>query len=117
MLARSVLNLILDDERLTRNLGDAEARVLIEWLVEEAENLPSSLTGEGVVAEVQRLCRRGRSLSRFVSLWSVEEDRQGAMQLAACERFVWPLPDQSVDPCQLMQQIVGWEAHQRRQAA
>ncbi|MFO0879167.1 MAG: hypothetical protein U0840_17625 [Gemmataceae bacterium] len=117
MLARSVLNLILEDERLTQHLGDAEARVLVEWLVEEAETLAESGPLEAVAATVRQLCRRARSLGRFVVLWAIDGDRQGATQLAACERFTWPLPTRAVDPCRLMEYVVGWEAHQRRQAA
>lgn len=116
MLARSVLNHILDDEALTRNLGDAEARVLVEWLVDEAEAL-GAYTDEEALVEVEGLRKRGRSLGRFVRLWSIDEDRRGAMQLAASERFDWPLPDGPVDPCLLMQQIIWFEARKRRQAA
>ena len=36
-----------------------------------------------------------------------------AGQLAAAERFAWPLPEARVDPCELMQAIVSWEADQR----
>ncbi len=117
MLARAVLNPILDDEGLTRNLGDAEARVLIEWLVEEAEALHPRLDYEEALAEVQRLRKLGRALSRFVFLWALSGDRAGAMQLAASERFDWPLPDGPMEPWLLMHQIVWHEARKRRFAA
>lgn len=117
MLARSVLNHILDDEGLTRNLGDEEARVLVEWLVEEAERLSPPLSDAAALAEVRTLRQRGRALGRFVRLWSIDDDRKGAMQLAASERFDWPLPDGPVEPCLLMQQIVWFEARKRRHAA
>src|SRR5438132_8189550 len=39
MQANPLLHHILDDDALTRCLGDAEARVLVEWLVEQAELL------------------------------------------------------------------------------
>jgi hypothetical protein len=116
MLARSVLNHILDDEGLTRNLGDEEARALVEWLVEEAEAL-SPLPDAEAVAEVRRLRQRGRALGRFVRLWAIDGDRKGAMQLAASERFDWPLPDGPVEPGLLMQHIVWFEARKRRHAA
>jgi hypothetical protein len=114
MLARSVLNHILEDEALTRHLGDAEARVLIEWLVEEAEALGDSMTPDEALIEVRRLRRRGRALSRFVRLWALEGDRRGATQLAASEKFEWPLPDGPIDACLLMQYAVWYES-QRRQ--
>ncbi len=106
----ALLHLILSDEALTRGLGDAEARVLIEWLVDRAEQLARE-GSPGAAAEVRGLCRRGRAVGRFVVLWC-GGGRAGACQLAAAERFDWPLPAAAVDPCELMQQIVSWE--QRR---
>jgi hypothetical protein len=103
----ALLHLILSDEALTRALGDAEARVLIEWLVEHAEQLART-AAPGAAAEVRQLCRRGRAIARFVGLWS-SGDRAGASQLAAAERFAWPLPSTVGDPCELMQEIVSWE--------
>jgi hypothetical protein len=103
----ALLQLILCDEALTRGLGDAEARVLIEWLVEQAERLAGSAS-PGATAEVRRLCRRGRAIARFVALWC-GGGRAGAMQLAAAERFTWPLPATVGDACELMQHIVEWE--------
>jgi len=116
MLARSVLNHILDDEALTRHLGDAEARALVEWLVEQAEALGGALPAEAALAEVLRLRRRGRAVARFVRLWSLEGDRGAASQLAASEQFTWPLPDGPVEASLLMQHIVGWETRARRAA-
>ena len=108
-----LLSQILDDEALTRGLGDPEARVLVEWLVEEAEWLEES-AGDPA-AEVRRLCRRARAVSRFVLLWCLRRDRAAAVQLAAVERFAWPLPDDAdADPCELMQCILGWEAEYSR---
>jgi len=108
----ALLQLILCDEALTRGLGDAEARVLIEWLVEHAEKLAEAAT-PGAAAEVRRVCRRGRAIARFVGLWCGGE-RGGACQLAAAERFTWPLPATAVDACELMQHIVEWEQRQLR---
>ncbi len=109
-----LLSQVLDDEALTRGLQDAEARVLIEWLVEEVERLEE--TGGDAGPEVRRLCRRARAVSRFVLLWCVRRDRGAAVQLAAVERFAWPLPDDAeADACDLMQQILAWEAEILRQ--
>jgi hypothetical protein len=117
MLARSVLNHILDDEALTRHLGDAEARLLVEWLVDQAERLGETEPSEGLLGEIHRLRRRGRAIARFVRLWCMEDQPGAAAQLAAGERFEWPLPDGPIDPCHLMQHIVDWEVHLRRRAA
>ena len=109
MLANPLLNHILCDEALTRQLGDAEARVLVEWLVDQAEVLAETRSPEEATGEVRRLCRRGRAIARFVALWGQPRSRGAACQLAASERLHWPLPEAAVDPCELMQAIVSWE--------
>src|SRR5262249_43939906 len=51
MLTKDLLNPILTDEALTRGLGDAEARMLVEWLVEEADRTTAN------ERQVRSLCR------------------------------------------------------------
>ncbi|MCI0459175.1 MAG: hypothetical protein L0Z62_19640 [Gemmataceae bacterium] len=109
MLSKPLLRPILDNEALTRGLGDMEARVLVEWLVEQAERLIRATDAQAAGSAIERLCRRARSLSRFVFLWCQARDRRAACQLAAVERFPWPLPTGPVDPCDLMQWILLWE--------
>lgn len=107
---RALLNPILEDELLTRGLGDAEARILVDWLVDRAEMLyDKNAAEEATRNELGRLCRRARSIVKFVVLWSQEDDRGAACQLAATERFSWPLPDCEVDPADLMHAILGYE--------
>ena len=114
MRADPLLSHILDDDALTRSLGDAEARVLVEWLVEQAERLAEAAGPAEALPRVRRLCRRGRAIARFVTLWCQERAPGAAGQLAAVERFTWPLPDGPVDPCELMQAIVAWESERPR---
>ncbi len=109
MLSKPLLSPILDNEALTRGLGDMEARVLVEWLVEQAERLAASTDGEAARAAVAHLCHHARAISRFVFLWCLARDCRAACQLAAVERFAWPLPTGPVDPCDLMQWILYWE--------
>jgi hypothetical protein len=116
MLARRELAPILDDEALTRHLGDAEARVLVEWLVEQAEDSACSLPTEQARSELGKLCPLGRLMARFVWLWCVQRSPGAALQLAAAERVNWPLPDGPVVAWELMQNLVDWEDFQRRQA-
>jgi len=110
MPAISLFNPILADDALTRGLGDAEARILVEGLVEQAEYLDRVGPPEWVAEQVRRLCRRGRAVARFVALWCQDRDRGAACQLVATERFSWPLPEAWADPCEVMQTIVAWEA-------
>jgi len=111
MLApRALLNPIFEDEGLTRGLGDAEARMLVDWLVDRAELIhDKNPAEENTRRELGRLCRRARSIVKFVVLWSQESDRGAACQLAATERFGWPLPECEVDPADLMHAILGYE--------
>jgi hypothetical protein len=112
MVANPLLHNILCDEHLTRGLGDAEARVLVEWLVEQTEDLMKQANDNEAAEEVNWLCRRGRAVARFVRLWCLERARGAAAQLAAAERFAWPLPAAGADPYELMQAIISWEGDQ-----
>jgi hypothetical protein len=110
MLVKALLSPILTNEALTRGLADPEARMLVEWLVDQAERLAENASAvEDALNEIHRLCRRARTIARFIHLWCYEEERGGAVQLAAVERFIWPLPTQAVDPCELMQRILIYE--------
>jgi hypothetical protein len=106
----SLLRHVLRDEALTRGLGDIEARMLVEWVTDWTELLAEAARNEDDAWScVQRLCRRGRAIGRFVQLWGNPTSRGAASQLAAAERFGWPLPATSVDPGDLMHYILTWE--------
>jgi hypothetical protein len=110
MAPKPLLCAILDDDALTRGLADPEARLLVEWLVERVELLSSQEPSQPILnAQVRQLCRRARAVSRFVHLWCHQNARGAAGQLAAAERFPWPLPTEAVDPYELMRDILAWE--------
>ena len=112
---KPLLSQILEDEALTRGLGDEEARILVEWLVEQAEIVAENLTSEETAAcEVRNLCRRCRAIGRFVGLWSYSRCRGAAAQLAGAERFSWPFPSASAEPCEVMATILRYEAEERQ---
>ena len=83
--------------------------MLVEWLVEAAECLAEDRVNQPSRRDVEKLCRRGRGIARFVSLWSAADSRGAACQLAASEGFRWPLPAMAVDACELMRSIIRWE--------
>jgi hypothetical protein len=112
MRVHSLLEPILGDDTLTRGLGDAEARVLIEWLVERAEELAQSADHAEADQALRQLLRRARGIARFVRLWCLDQDHGAAVQLAATERFTWPWPDTRLEAWDLMQAIVVWETAQ-----
>jgi hypothetical protein len=113
MLTKPLLDHILDNESLTRGLGDPEARMLVEWLVDQAEQIAEEAPSEAAAQEqVRVLCRRGRGIGRFVGLWGQPRGRGAAGQLAAAEGFTWPLPSPHADACDIMQMVLIWEAGQ-----
>jgi len=103
------------DEALTRELGDVEGRMLIEWLVEWAEVLANSAkTDDEARKLITRLTRRGRAIARFVTLWCGPDSRPAAAQLAAVECFAWPLPtSHNIRKPELMEHVLNWERMQR----
>jgi hypothetical protein len=110
MPVQALLRPILDNEKLTRGLADPEARMLVEWLVDRAERLAEVVESETAgLSEVHRLCRRARSIARFVGLWCHQHECGAAVQLAAAERCTWPFPQPRIDPCELMQSILTCE--------
>lgn len=110
MTPKSLYAPILDDELLTRGLGDAEARAMIDWLVDRSEASHARLGSlEACRTEVERLCQRARSISRFVYLWCYQRLHGPACQLAATERFAWPLPATDGDAYEVMAEILDWE--------
>jgi hypothetical protein len=112
MRVRRLLDFVFTNEALTRGLGDPEARILIEWLTDRIEHLALGASSESAAAaETRRLCLRGRAIARFISLWCYQRERGAAVQLAAAERFAWPLPtDSRIDPCELVHSILQSES-------
>jgi len=105
---------IVRDDSLTRGLGDIEARMLVEWIVDWAELLiDASQCETDAVSLLTRLFRRGKAIGRFVQLWTEPESRGAATQLAAVERFEWPFPTHRVEAADLMQHILSWENQHR----
>jgi hypothetical protein len=110
MLARSHLERILGDESLTRGLRDSEARMLVEWLVDQAEQIElRARDPQNLDRSIGQLCRSARALRRFVELWFCSQSRAAACQLFAVERWEWPLPDCDADPYEALQAILAWE--------
>src|SRR5204863_7921739 len=88
MQVRQLLGHVLDDDALTRGLGDEEARVLVEWLVDEAERLAAADPPDPrVEAQVVGLCRRALAIGRFAELWCHRGLTGPAGQLANAEAF------------------------------
>lgn len=114
MEAKQLLYPILHDENLTRGLGDPEARLLVEWLVEQIEGRLAEAWGVSLLRhEIHNLHQRARRISRFVRLWCLDRQPAAAVQLAATEQLPWPLPTGEIDPCDLMNNILTWEGQQQ----
>ena len=113
MQSTPLLRHILRDEAVTRGLGDVEARMVVEWLADRTERVAQRTADEAAGwAQVRDLCRRARVIACFVRLWGVPGSRGSAVQLAAAERMLWPLPAGDVDPGELMEGILAWTDRQ-----
>jgi hypothetical protein len=115
MQAEMLVGRILDDEGITSGLEDPEARLLVEWLVNRAEEIAASATSEKEAwGQVEQLCKRARAIRQFVNLWCRTKNGAAAFQLAAAERFAWPLPSPDhTEPFDVLQEILGWEEEQQ----
>jgi hypothetical protein len=108
MLSTPLVRHILRDEAVTRGLGDIEARMIVEWLADRAEQAAITMPSEAAAwARVRETCRRARVIATFVRLWAAGS-RGAALQLAGAERLHWPLPAGDVDPGELMESILAW---------
>jgi hypothetical protein len=100
---------ILRDEAVTRGLGDVEARMIVEWLAAQAEQIALTTASESIAWErVRGVCRRARVIACFCRLWAIPETRGAAIQLVASERLHWPLPRGDIDAGELMEGILAW---------
>lgn len=108
--ANDFVSRILDDEGLTKDLNDPEARMFVEWLVEQVEKIAGEVDDEEAGwKRVDALCRRARLIRRFVFLWCERQDHAAAAQFVASERLNWPLPaSNDADPCEVMQAVLRW---------
>ena len=108
MQSNPLVRHILRDEAVTRGLGDVEARMIVEWLADRAEQVEATAPTEAAGwAMVRAACRRARVIATFVRLWTT--GRHGtALQFAGAERLHWPLPAGEVDPGELMEGILAW---------
>jgi len=110
MQTSTLLRGVLQNEAITRDLGDIEAAMLFRWTAEWAELLEESCESAEVAAEaIRRLVRRARGIAKFISLWTWPDSRASAFQLAASEQFRWPMPDAGMDPDGAMAHILTWE--------
>jgi hypothetical protein len=100
---------VLRDESVTRGLGDVEARMIVEWLADRAEQIAITAANEqSAWDQLRTVCRRARTIAGFVRLWNVRSSRGAALQLVGAERMHWPLPAGDVDPGELMESILNW---------
>jgi len=106
------------DESLTRGLGDVEAQQLMNWLTDWAELLADAARSDADAKRlITRLSHRARAIARFVLWWYQPYQRCAAIQLAATERFEWPLPhdEERFTPVEMMEHILNWESQHRGQ--
>ncbi len=110
--AKSLIDRVLDDEAITAGLEDPEGRLLVEWLVEQTECIARNAASLQQAKErVERLCHYARALRQFLILWCYDKNPGSAAQLAATQKFAWPLPSAGEENAlSILQQVVLWHA-------
>ena len=108
MLSTQMVRHVLRDEAVTRGLGDIEARMIVEWLADKAEEIGRNKPETEAWIELARATRRARIVSRFVQLWAESSSRGAAVQLISAERLDWPLPAGDRDSGILTEEILAW---------
>ena len=92
MDAELAVNQILDDEGLTSDLDEAEATVLVKWLVNDvhkiAKDAKSDEAGWKLINAQRQLARK---IARSVALFRDEGNIQ-ASQYATQQQLPWPVP-------------------------
>jgi hypothetical protein len=112
MPSNPLIRHVLNDDAVTRGLGDVEARMIVEWLADRAEQAEVTLPTEAAAwAAVRQACRRARVIATFVRFWTAG-NHGAALQLAGAERLHWPLPPGEIDPGELMEGILAWVERQ-----
>lgn len=116
-VAQPLYRRIVNDESITRGLGDIEARMLVDWLCDWAELLEDTMPEEeDAIRQVNKLSKRAKAIGKFVVLWSDGVSKCGAVQLAATERFQFPLPPEDYTGDEVMAGILKWESEHLVQA-
>lgn len=108
MCSTALVNYVLRDEGITRGLDDIEARMIVEWLTDRAENLGVTHDEPNAWPELKRHIHRARVVARFVQLWAKPNSRGAAMQLITAERLNWPLPSGDIDAGALTEEIIAY---------
>jgi len=78
------------------------SRVLVEWLVDRAEELVLTHTEQAAERAIAGLCRRARAIACFVRLWCPDRAYCPASPLAVPARFHLPLPDPPPDALEVL---------------
>jgi hypothetical protein len=102
---------ILEDEGLRGDLADDVAQPLIDWLVQQAENVISQSKSQAAARkQIDALCERGRLIAQFVS--QVKPDPAAAAALAKAEHLPWPVtPEETADEAKLMWRVLEEEGN------
>lgn len=93
MDAEPFLERILDDEGLRGDLDDPAATLLIDWLTTRVRGLVAAASSESAAAKaVNALARRGRAISRFVTLWCGQAEPEAMQTFQHQQGVAWSLP-------------------------
>lgn len=98
---------ILLDERLTRNLEDSEANLLVQWLVGELEtSFRENPSKENIQKASCTLLAKGRAIAKILELWGQKSMIRNAVQLMATEKLDLCIPDPKTSTMELLESMI-----------
>ncbi len=99
------------DDHLIRGLGDAESRMLVEWLVDWAEMLADTISDEELVEKrFYKVRSRAQLICCYLRLCQETDAHASLTQFTATQKLPWPLPTLKIDTIELLDRILDWES-------
>ena len=106
-LTPAIVRLITAPEALGVGVEDSVARILVEWLESECQQLPEASEGE-LLLRMKDLQIHARGILRFCQLWNAPATRPGAIQLWATQRWGFRLPKGQASLWELLAGATCW---------
>lgn len=111
MDATPFIDRILDDEGITGGLKDAEAKVLVDWLIASLKQRIRAVSDESKAEEISRtLRRRARRIAKITELLCEQHDTHSASEIWKESGSKHSLDELELrDPTGVVKRLIQWE--------
>ncbi len=106
-LTPALVRLITSPDALGLGVEDCVARILVEWLESECQQLPEA-SEEETLFRMKELQMHARGILRFCQMWNEPTTRPGAIQLWATQRWGFRLPKGPASLWDLLGKATCW---------